>query len=277
MIDYICKKCNYSTARKSNYERHCISKSHEEANINDGLAKNAKSLAKNAKPNDKKVHKVANCSKCNKTLFNKANLRRHEKSCKGTINEKDMIILKLMEEKNSIQEKLDKANDKVYSLATDLAKANREKVVYNATYINNCYTSAHNIEDLLEIGSLTDNEKKYITNMGAVRGSYKLLNERCIENIAVEDRPFHCVDDSRDKFLLRSEDNWKIDLKGQKIMKHVSDIIQPLYPIEDEPNIVQRNKNAMEIVSLQQGDKKMIKELTNKTLFKNNVTPLIID
>ena len=282
MVQYNCKGCQYSTTRKSNFQKHCDSKRHQMANENFSSSENDERSSKNDELKLKKVHKKAICDTCDKFFFNKVNLRRHKKICRGLIDEKDKLLEQILQEKNEIEKKLhnaEKERDKITKenakLGYQLACAKNESVVFNSNYVLNVFTDAHNIEDLLK-KKLTDGERKYIEDMGALGGSYKLLENRCIEGVSVSKRPFHCVDDSRNKFLLHTNNEWVEDKKGTQIAEKVSEAISPLYPI-DVKDVKQKIKNCKVIADLKSDkhNKKMINELKFKTNLKNNVKPIL--
>ena len=91
-----------------------------------------------------------------------------------------------------------------------MAKNGNNNIVYNDNkknvnmfYIINNYTEANNFEALMN-PYLSPNETKYIQAKGVVSGGYQLLHDRCISGIDVDKRPFHCVDNSRNKYMLRT-------------------------------------------------------------------------
>ena len=60
---------------------------------------------------------------------------------------------------------------------------------------------AKNYSDLMK-HPLTNDEIEYINEYGLTSGCYKMIKDRCITNIKLEERPMHCVDPSRNKYIL---------------------------------------------------------------------------
>ena len=63
---YYCKKCNYGTNRKNDYEKHKLTDKHMRLNCSDSCENNT-------------VHK---CKICNKEYKHLRSLYRHERNCK---------------------------------------------------------------------------------------------------------------------------------------------------------------------------------------------------
>ena len=64
------------------------------------------------------------------------------------------------------------------------------------------------------------------------------------ENIDVDKRPFHCIDSSRSKYILRENDNWSIDDRGERVARHAYDAIRPIYDISDTTDPETKIKNV---------------------------------
>lgn len=135
----------------------------------------------------------------------------------------------------------------------------------------NNFNDAHNFEDIMN-KPLTEKERKYITDNGALIGCSKLIKDRCIYDIEVPNRPFHCVDSSRNKYILRTNNKWNIDEKGRQILGTTYPIIRPLFDMSVE-DIKKKEDNLRQINDLEtNGQKKIIGELNTVALLKNNVS-----
>jgi len=184
------------------------------------------------------------CVYCNKSISVKRNLKRHYKVCKMKPKcEFEQVILK---EKREFKEKLEEKDKILQEHIEQLQKKNQEHVEQllkkdqellelketeeeyfkfmkhmakknNITYNDNKsinmffimknYKDAKNYETLMD-PALTTNEIKQIKESSVQAGVYNLINNRCIEGLEIEERPFHCVDHSRNKYLLRISDDW---------------------------------------------------------------------
>jgi len=239
-------------------------------------------------------------------------MNRHYKSCKSKskcelteiIKKKDMRLVekekRIKEKDDKLKEKddkLKKKDEKLREKEKKLQELEKEYFAFmkkiaekeggvnntitnntiNMYYILNNYKNAHNIEQLME-PPLTENEIEYILQKGAVAGCYKLITGRCIDNIQIDKRPFHCVDGSRNKYLLHTEDEWSIDLNGNKILRETYPKVRGAFDIQvnrgDSMEVVnEKLKNIDQIRDLERyGKKRILKILNKKTLLKNNIT-----
>ena len=163
------------------------------------------------------------------------------------------------------------------------AKNNTNKIVYNDNkncvnmyYIINNYTEANNFETMMNL-AVTDREESYIKGKGVVSGGYQLLHERCISGIDIDKRPFHCVDNSRNKYMLRTGNDWKVDHNGNKILSKTINKIRKLY----DTNITRKDsredrdrklKNINQLLNFEgKGKKRLLRQLNKVTLLKNTI------
>ena len=300
-----CKQCNYSTDRLSSYKKHCLTKKHKSNEVSHkkvatfSMPKTARvvpNLASKKTPKNTKKSMIE-CEYCGKNYHDQGTLNRHLKICKdkklADQTNKDQLISQLLEknkqfeeEKDKLKDDLLKTNDKLLHTNDALLQANREVIKlatqmnenkgdtttinnYNMFYIIKNFTNAHNIEDIM-MPKLTDKEIKCIEDRGAVGGTYQLIKNRCIDGIDIPERPFHCIDGSRDKYLMRTEDNWSIDSMGDQILDVVFPKVRPLYDLTTE-DTNELSHNAEQLTNLENGRKKIIKELNNETILKNNM------
>jgi len=214
-------------------------------------------------------------------ISNKSNLNKHYKVCKLKKKEiiKDKIIKELKKENEELKEvekdfiQLMKNYVEVLknSNGNTINNINNDNRQYNMFYVINNYKDAHNIEDLIN-KPLTDIEKQYILENGSTLGCYYILKSRCIDDIDIDKRPFHCIDTSRCKYLLRSKNDWDVDQNGETIITLGCNKIKDAYDIEDISDIEQYGKNMQQLLKLEtKGKTKVLKELSKKTLLKNNI------
>ena len=143
-------------------------------------------------------------------------------------------------------------------------------------FIMNNYKDAHNYEALIE-PELSNTEIKQIEDNTVQAGIYNFIEDRCIKNIDVEKRPFHCVDDSRNKYLLYTGDRWKIDKNAADIIDTARDKVKMVYDTEivrgqKMSEIDERLDKIGELFDFEKkGRKKIVHELNKQTLVKNDL------
>ena len=145
----------------------------------------------------------------------------------------------------------------------------------NMYYIIQHYIKAKNYEDVMN-SPLTTYEKNYVLENGGVYGGYHILFKRCIEGLDMEDRPFHCVDGARNKYMLRTNNTWQIDKKGEQVLEGIYPkmlkICAPNPNISSADELDEWKKHNDYMVELSNGgETKILKMLNEVTLLKNNV------
>ena len=246
------------------------------------------------------------CAYCGKSISAKRNIRRHMKTCKSKpqyelnklfdekFKEKEIKFKQELEEKDKILQEhteqirkknqelleLKEVEEEYFNFMKKMAEKSRNNITYNdhksvnMFFIMRNYKDAKNFETLMN-PALTEGEIKKIKESTVRVGVYDLLHDRCIEGVDVEDRPFHCVDDSRNKYLLYTSNDWKVDKNANKIITEVINKVREVYDteinIETSKEETEKNyKNIIDLLDLEKkGRKILLKELNKKTLIKN--------
>ena len=223
------------------------------------------------------------CTFCGQKLSAKRHLQRHLKTCKKKreyevkilINQKDKQLIALKQEKEEIEKQF-------LEFMKEMARKSTNKVVYNDNrnvnmfYIINNYDDAENYEALMS-PKLSTGEISYLRNKGPTTGGYQLIMDRCVTGKDMNKRPFHCVDESRNKYLLRTNNDWKVDNGGQRIIEDAIEKIRGAYNTEikyNDTREVRDRKLAIisDLMDLEiKGKKRILRELNKHTLLKNNV------
>ena len=223
------------------------------------------------------------CQFCGKSMSRKNNLKRHLKTC----NEKVRIELEeaLEVERRRVKE-LEKIKLEKEELEQDYFKFMKEVALKsghsitvnnnqkNMYFVMNNYKEACNLEAKMN-PELTEQEIKRIRGSSVQAGVYNLLTGRCISGVDVDKRPFHCVDDSRNKYLLYTGNNWKIDKDASEIINSAIDKVRGVYDTqvvrgESMQTIDRKLKRMDEMFNLEKsGRKRILKELNKTTTIKN--------
>jgi hypothetical protein len=260
-------------------------------------------LSKNA------IKKEFICEFCKKTMMDNSHKARHLKTCKEKKKQrneqtKDEIINNLQKEKEKImkekeillkekekiinEEKIEKekviqeskAKDKVIEDCIEIIKNSKNvniignvinNTCLNMNYVIKNYGNAPNYEDIMA-KELTLEELEYIDEYGPAVGREKLIIKRCIDDIDKEERSLHCVDYPRDKFALKTKDEWVEDLGGEKMLNIVSQRMTKLYnPSAKNLTPLQRGKRNKQLIDMYKIDKKTVKNIGKQALLKNKL------
>jgi hypothetical protein len=301
---YNCNVCNYETSRLSDIKKHFKTKKHlKKSKINtdqscratDDLCRNTDGLCRKSSKNG------FICEYCEKFYKDKSHKNRHYKNC----NMREKVLLerekkqieetklkleqqklememrqKEMEEKNKLIEQ--EKNDIIRKFSECLMKIYEEKskpqIINNIQninveqltirYVRKHFNEAYNYEDLME-PLLTKDEIKLIEE-SPINGCYSLLKQRCIDNIDINKRPIHLVDQSRNKYALRKNGQWVTD-KGDEILKVLDKKVSWLikqYDLNDEK---ERDQQLTILQSILSDKYRILDYLNDDVLLKSNV------
>ena len=206
---FICKYCKTEYKRKAYLNRHlpkCSNKIIQEYKDNLDL---------------EKVTQKA-ITKHHEDKFNELKVKYEEE------------IVHLKEENNKLQNKYSehtiKLEDEITKLRLEIMQMTQsvlkiaetqatvpKKQTNNTQYIINNYKDAPNLEF-----PIVDWSAEMIENyvkMGAVRGLSKIITDHWVDNIPPERRSIWSVDLARNKFLIRIQDAWVVDIDGNKFQE----------------------------------------------------------
>jgi len=224
------------------------------------------------------------CMYCNTPITDPSNKSRHYKLCKVKQiktelqvmfnKEKEELEKKYNEEKKELEKNYKDIQTEYFELIkkisnNEIGSNNNNINTYNTCYVINNYKDAYNYDEIME-KSLTDEEKKYLHENGPLCACLNIILTRCIEKLELEKRPFHCVDQSRQKILLRNNNEWNIDNKAQEIIKKCYNLLC------DEWNITDINIDPYKYVEDCQKlasvviDNNLSKTISEKSFLKNN-------
>ena len=302
---YVCEPCNYDTVKLSNLNKHLKTKKHLDTVTNDSLnvTKVSVNLTKKLVSKSKKKS-TFKCEYCDTVFGYKHHLKYHTTACKIRTNqERENLIKSIQEEKDGIIKRLEEENKEAYKKIEEVTKlkekaeenyinelkefrtgiqtgaitvnnnnttnnVNIEKL--NVFYVIKNYKSAHNYEDLMD-PPLTEAEITHIQDYGPSAGCERLILNRCVDNIAKEMRPIHCVDASREKFMIKTKGEWELDVDKDDILQPAFKQVRTQFDISDNnKDIMDKVKNLQLLQKMDTvGGRKTIKNLIKKTLLKN--------
>lgn len=278
---FFCKKCNYSTERKSQFDRHLMTAKH--LNV-DNVDKNVdKKVPKGSKP--------FSCE-CGAQYKHRQSLSIHRRKCKFIeINNSNNDItnaventIKENEEKNSkdfegvsgdtIKEIL-KQNHEIVDLLVEERKRNNEltnqlievskeaKTVNNNNTINNNVNNtfnlqvflneqckdALNIQDFINSIQLSIEDLQETGRLGYIDGMSRIF-VKALNNLDETERPIHCTDPKREIMYIKDQDKWEKETKHgntiQKTLERIQDKNMSLIPEWCEKNPACMDMNSKE-------------------------------
>lgn len=222
---------------------------------------------------------------CGYTTDHKGNYEKHlarKTPCTrktSEIEELKTIIKEMSENQTKTLAKLEKT-----------AKQAAKRPTINYNFIVNNFNNALNIEDCLSMENITEDIIDKCKKLPLKDGSTYILNSLC--DIDPKIRPIHCTDANRQNFVVRSEDTWSVDNKGNTIKSHIKPVVTDVYndiykdKLKDSGTLDDRIKlsetMSKELMSghIEKSCNNTIKTTAAKFAVKNiddEITPMIID
>jgi hypothetical protein len=213
---YYCEYCDYSTSRKSQYERHLETRKH------------------NAKLGEDKVpDKVHYTCKCGKNYNHISSFSRHKKKCKKQIvtvseNGNEVIeqyknlFVQLMSENKNLQELIIKQQEEFNKQQQEIIK-----YIKPSTTNNNCSFNNFNIQMFLnekckDAMSIQDFANQLVVTIEDLeKNKVDCLSNIILKNLkpmAITNRPVHCTNIKKKEWYIKDKDQgWELD-NGDKLI-----------------------------------------------------------
>lgn len=239
---YYCETCDYSTSRKSSYDKHLTTAQHK--NIAIDYTKETKSC--------KKLQESGltfSCVNCSKEYKHRQGLWKHKKNCLGqACQEKDtsntpgkdevygivkyliaencelktMMIeqqTKMIEQQNIVLEiAKNGTNTNSHNTNTNANNTNSHNKTFNLQFfLNETCKNAMNIEDFVNDIVLTLKDLEDTGRIGFAEGISKMISSK-LKALDVTERPFHCSDVKRETLYVKDEDKWEKEEETKPIL-----------------------------------------------------------
>ena len=196
----------------------------------------------------KKINKLLKLNKKRKRIADKRGkiiLQNMKEKEKWAIEKEQFIWEKqqfLREKEQLLQDKrqIEIQRDQINKDFHDYIKNNEpnNKNVYNLTYsyVVNNFNNALDFNEVMKPDITEDEFNENDLCLTAVN----IFKNRCLNNIKPDQRPIHCLDVNRNKFVVNMENYWVIDYQGEKILGKIYQKISKKYP----------NKSTDEVLKL---------------------------
>jgi len=214
---FSCVACDYTSIRKSQYERHLLTLKH-------GLLTNT----------NKKVQKVQDDKSfkcvCGSSYKFASSLCFHKNTCKVTkesdalSSEDDKLVSHGGVVSNEMIMKLIEQNGKLQEQLVSLSKEKNivNNIVNNTNnfnlniFLNEKCKDALNISDFIQSLKITLDDLMYTKNKGLVEGITNVMI-RGLRKLDVYKRPIHCTDTKRETMYIKDCEKWEKDDNHDKI------------------------------------------------------------
>ena len=250
---FVCVCCDYSTSRKSQYNRHLLTAKHLN-NVND-----SKRIVKKFQEVPNKKSFVCGCGK---EYRYDSGFYRHKRSCTYTKEPEDKhnkdLINYLIKENNDLKKMLIENNGH----NTTNINSNNKNVFNIQVFLNEDCKDAMNMSEFIESIQVSIEDIKNIGLEGQTEGMSKLFINK-LQGLDIVKRPVHCSDLKNETIFVKDHDKWEEEAKNNPKLKEALDKIT-VKTMDKLPEISQDPEEYMKTVSEVSRDPRDDKEIIKK-------------
>jgi hypothetical protein len=208
-----CDLCDYSTCRKSQFDRHLSTDKHKNETFETEMKQNSSESS----------HQCV----CGVYFNSRTTLWRHKKKCsfesKNPSNiEKDDLIIALLKQNSELLEIVKNGTNITNNTNTNCM--NNNKTFNLQFFLNETCKDAMNIMDFVEAIKLQLTDLEKIGDVGYVQGISNIITTN-LKALDVSQRPVHCTDKKRETIYIKDEDKWeKEDENKTKLRKAIKKV-----------------------------------------------------
>ena len=255
--EYVCSCCDYSTCRKSSYDKHLFTLKHLKV-ANGNIAK----LQKLQNDSEKLQEVAKSCAKtiftcefCDKEFAHRSGLWKHKKNCNFNTNSQSInaiqpgtqitteLVMELIKDnkemKQIIMEQHNTINNLVKNGITNNINTNTNCMNNNKTFnlqvfLNETCKDAMNITDFVESIKVQLSDLERFGEIGYVENLSNIITTN-LKALDVTERPVHCTDKKRETIYIKDDNKWeKEDDNRTKLRKAIKKIAAKNYKLLPE-------------------------------------------
>jgi hypothetical protein len=232
---FLCEFCDYSTSKKSSFDKHLSTDKHKKA-TND-----TKMILNDTKKSPKVAKSCQNEIKCicGKIYKYKCNYYRHKKDCtysEPTLetqhNISNDLILELIKQNHDLSSQNSELTNKIMDICKNgtTTNNNSHNNSHNKTFnlqlfLNETCKDAMNIMDFVESIKLQLTDLENVGEVGFVDGISNIIVKN-LNELDITKRPVHCTDKKREVLYVKDEDKWEKEenVKYEKVRRCIKKI-----------------------------------------------------
>ena len=217
---FICKMCDYTTSRKSQYERHISTSKHINTTNATNLVQKSSKLF---------ICECGNQYKHHSSLWNHKKKCNYEKQVEKEIvtNDKDNLITLLLTQNKELMDlvKSGMINNTTNSNNNNNNTTNNDNKIFNLQFfLNETCKDAMNINEFVSSIKVNLEELENTGRQGYIEGISSIILKR-LNKLEQHFRPLHCSDLKREVFYIKENNEWKKENENKAILTKAIKVI----------------------------------------------------
>ena len=291
---YCCETCDFTTLKKTDYERHLLTDKHKKR-INDDFIKNE--ITENELNENKKF-----VCKCGKEYKYKQGLSVHKKKCnyeekcveiidnntKPIISQE--LVLTMINENKELRNQNQELTNTIKELVPQIGNNNTNNS-HNTTnnqfsinvFLNEQCKDAINMSDFIKSIEVSLEQLDFTKTNGLEKGISNVIMEN-MSKLSLYERPVHCTDTKRETLYIKDNDTWEKDNNKEKIKQVIKKTSNKNYMAltnwtKENPDFMEHDDkqiyyaNAISKLGkpIDGINDKIVKKICNETYIKDNL------
>ena len=224
--EFYCEKCDYSTNKKSQYQRHLQTKKHNDYAMTTKKFQNQGYVCICGKKytNRQNLHrhkKTSNCENMDSMTTKKfqKNVQKNVQKSESYISESSIIeqnknltemFIKMVDSNKELQQIIYDQNEKLVELAKQprtVTNIGKQQNFNLDNFLNIQCRDAMNLSDFVSSIELSFEDLMYLGNNGFIK-SFENTFVRELKNLDQTLRPIHCTDKKRKTMYVKDQNRW---------------------------------------------------------------------
>jgi len=226
---FCCIKCDYTTSRKLNYERHVLTDKHKKRVL--------RTKVYSMEPNIEQIEQIEQTAKfkcvCGKAYTYSRGLSKHKKNCghqldknkEGEFRTLTNLVLEVVKQNQELTNKIVEMSGNMNNTTLINNHSNNNNKTFNLNmFLNETCKDAMNITDFVNSLQLQLSDLEDVGKLGFVEGISNIIVKN-LKALDVHKRPVHCADKKREVIYIKDEDKWEKDNdEKQRLRKAIKNV-----------------------------------------------------
>tara|TARA_B100000780_G_scaffold127275_1_gene89191 strand:- start:1684 stop:2577 length:894 start_codon:yes stop_codon:yes gene_type:complete len=284
--NYVCESCNYSTFKKSDFEKHLQTQKHKNRTLE---------IAGN-----EKVAKVAEkicCQKCDRIFKSNSGLWKHNQICQKTVKHTESGVsaeflteFMLKQQQANAEMMKNAVVSAMKDIAPHMGNNNTTNTNSNNTnqfninvFLNEDCKQAINMSDFIKSIEVSLEQLDLTKTKGLEKGITQVIMDN-MNKLSIYERPLHCTDAKRETLYIKDNDKWEKDNDRTKIKEIIKKTQNKNYTAltnwtKENPKFMNDDAKQMYYAkamsqvgkSIDGVDEKIIKQVCKQTYVKDDL------